>query len=288
MIVQTAVDGLRSLGLTNGDVVLVRAAARSLTPDRTHGSPAGVLLKAIREAIGPRGTIVALAFSRQNPAWKKPRDYTFTRSARTNAGAVPQIMLDCASAVRSAHPVNSFVADGPLAHRIVHSHGPQSTCFHPMRALIDLNAKMLLVGCVASSPGFSTVHLAQEDLGLAVKSLLSGLAGAYYYENGGRRWFSRRDIPGCSMGFAKAYPAYGAALKTGFVVEARSALIDAAAAYAVERRMLEQDPTSLLCDNPGCLWCGTRTYALSRWPRFFLNAPGAARKASARLRAQSA
>jgi aminoglycoside N3'-acetyltransferase len=198
------------------------------------------------------------------------------------------VLVDDPAAARSEHPTNSFVALGPLAEDIAGDHDETSTAFHPMRALIRHRGKMLLVGCMHTSPGFSTVHLAQEDLGLATRSVLSGLIGAHYYDHkrfGERRWFARADVPGCSMGFGKAYPQYEKAglLAVGNVLAARSALIDAAAAYRVERAMLERDPTSLLCDEPACTFCATRTYNYRALPGYAVRVPKAIAKAAVLL-----
>jgi aminoglycoside 3-N-acetyltransferase len=264
---------IRALGVNTGDTLLVRAAARQIGLQ----DPARTLHHAIRSAIGESGTVVALAFTRQAPFWNRPSDYTYDRNAQvTSGGAVAKIVVENPNSERSAHPTNSFAAIGPKALLITSNHGPKQTSFAPMQTLISLRAKMLLVGCVDSSPGFSTVHLAQEHLGLASKSLLSGLMGAYYRtEAGERRWFARRDIPGCSLGFSKAYPYYDRAgiLSRGFVGNAESLCVPCSEAYNVDLSLLRADPNSLLCDNPTCIFCGTRTYNVRRWVRLGLRFP---------------
>ena len=59
------------------------------------------------------------------------------------------------------------------------------------------------------------------------------------------------------MGFGNLYPRYREAglLLEGEVATARSYLISAAKAYAVDRRTLEDDPLSVLCSDPECLDC---------------------------------
>jgi aminoglycoside N3'-acetyltransferase len=122
---------------------------------------------------------VALSFTSDFYFWQKQRaaQFPFHSRMKSETGALPQIVLDHPASVRSKHPTNSFVAIGPNAKAIVQGHDESSTGFFPIKNLIDLGGKLLLVGCVDSSPGFSTVHRVQEDLGLADKTLMSRMRG---------------------------------------------------------------------------------------------------------------
>src|SRR6266404_5896278 len=168
---QTIVFDLQNLGLRSGDTVLVRSAAKAIKVET--GSPAKALFDGVRDTIGPTGTVVALSFTSDFYFWQKKRaaQFPFHSKAKSGTGAFPQIVLDHPASVRSLHPTNSFVAIGPNANAIVHGHDERSTSFFPIKNLIDLGGKLLLVGCVETSPGFSTVHRVQEDLGLADKTL---------------------------------------------------------------------------------------------------------------------
>jgi aminoglycoside 3-N-acetyltransferase len=272
---QRIVSDLQNLGLRSGDTVLVRCAAKAINVET--GSPAKALFDGICNAIGPTGTIVALSFTSNFYFWQKQRAAQFPFHSRTKSetGALPQMVLDHPASVRSKHPTNSFVAIGPNANAIVQGHDESSTSFFPIRNLIDLGGKLLLVGCVDSSPGFSTVHRVQEDLGLADKILTSGMRVCAVQEGNGIRWFERKDVAGCSAGFGKFYRHYESAgiLSTGLVGDAYSIFADAAAAYSVERTIMEKDPTAAFCDDPCCTSCGLRTYAPARMTRFFLSVP---------------
>jgi aminoglycoside 3-N-acetyltransferase len=272
---QRIVSDLQNLGLRSGDTVLVRCATKAINVET--GSPAKALFDSICHTIGPTGTLVALSFTSDFYFWQKQRAAQFPFHSRTKSqtGVLPQIVLDHPASVRSKHPTNSFVAIGPNANAIVQGHDESSTSFFPIKNLIDLGGKLLLVGCVDSSPGFSTVHRVQEDLDLADKTLMSRMRGCAVQEGDDIRWFERKDVAGCSAGFGKFYRHYESAgiLRTGLVGGAYSIFADAAAAYRVERNIMEKDPTAAFCDDPCCTSCGLRTYAPARMTKFFLSIP---------------
>ena len=274
-MLQPIAADLRNLGLRSGDTVLVRCAARAIKV--SSGSPATALFDGIMQTIGPSGTLVALAFTPDFYFWQKKRaaQFPFHPRAKPDVGAFSQIVLDQPLSVRSRHPTNSFVALGPNADEIVRGHDENETAFYPLKRLIELAGKLLLVGCVESSPGFSTVHRVQEDLGLADRTLMSRKRICAVQDGDRIRWFERRDISGCSAGFGKFYGGYEAAgiLRSGSVGGAYSIFADAAAAYRVERTILEMDPTAAFCDDPSCTSCGLRTYSPARMTRFFLTVP---------------
>jgi aminoglycoside 3-N-acetyltransferase len=262
---------LVNLGLRKDDTVLVRCAATAMTV-QTLSRPKA-LLDGIRQVVGSGGTIVGLAFTPDFYAWQRRRaaEVPFHAHAKPETGALPEMLLNDPSAVRSRHPTNSFVAIGPNATIILEGHTEETTSFYPIKKLIEIGGKMALIGCVESSPGFSTVHRVQEDLGLAERTLLNGLRISAVRDEGSIRWFARKDNSGCSAGFWKFYAKYerDGILNKGNVGGAFSMLIDAAAAYRVERPILEQDPSAALCDDPACTSCGLRTYAPRRMARFF-------------------
>ncbi|MCS3726380.1 AAC(3) family N-acetyltransferase [Bradyrhizobium betae] len=285
-ILNIAAD-LVKLGLRRDDTVLVRCATKSMTVQVANRP--GALLDGIRRVIGPGGTIVALAFTDDFYFWQRKRalQSPFHAKAPAGTGALPQMLLDNPLSIRSLHPTNSFVALGPNARLIVEGHNEKSTSFYPIEKLMQLGGKLALIGCVESSPGFSTVHRVQEDLGLADRTLLSGLRLCAVRQEKSYRWFFRRDIPGCSAGFGKFYSEYEqeGILSRGSVGGALSMLADAAAAYRVERRILEKDPTAAFCDDPSCTSCGMRTYSPNRMRRFFLSLPKkAANRVAAKFR----
>lgn len=266
---------LRALGLAAGDTALVRADVGAV--GRVKGGVGEGLIGALRDAVGPEGTLVALSFTKNFPLLRLDRSYVFDRDTPPTTGALARLFLEQQDAVRSRHPTNSFVAIGRRAAEVVAGHDEGASCFEPIGKLLALRGRQILIGCVATSPGFTTVHWAQHTRGLSRRSVLKGLFGVQYRKDGELRLFKRRDFGGCSRGFSKFYSDYvsAGALRSGLVGQAYSILIDANDAYRLEHARLAGDPRSALCDDPLCLFCrGSWWYnkrdMLSFYPRFAL------------------
>lgn len=271
-------ENLVGLGIQRDDIVLVRAALGNIGRMENGAS---TFLNALLTTVGPRGTVVSLAFTRGAFIRRaKPAD-AYTQETPTYAGALPQVMLSHPGRSRSAHPQCSYVAIGQRADELTKDHGPDDGAYEPVRKLMDLGGKGLLVGCVDVSPGFTTAHLAEVDLGLHRRVIMPWLNTSYYYDMEGRlRLFRRRDPGLCSMSFRKFYPLYRKAgiLRDGLVGAAPSMLVDLAAAYPIERTELGRDPQFTVCENPDCATCNAR-----RWDRLH-HLPGFVARRLARSR----
>ncbi|MEU3221902.1 AAC(3) family N-acetyltransferase [Streptomyces sp. NPDC006976] len=171
------VRGLGALGIASGDVALVHTSLRSF--GYVAGGAQSVQL-ALRDAIGPTGTLVVPAFTPQlcHPrTWLRrdlaphpdvsaeipPYDPLCTPVART-IGAVPDLVRSLPDALRSPHPHVSFAAQGPLAAAVVGRH-PDAWRFSaqsPLGRLWDLDATVLMLG---TGWGRCTVlHLAEYQV----------------------------------------------------------------------------------------------------------------------------
>jgi aminoglycoside N3'-acetyltransferase len=275
-LTETLIADLRTIGLVQGDAVLVRCATRPIAPRAK--AVASTLLDALLEVVGPTGTVVALTFTDVQKASEKKPIAIFSDDARTTAGSFASAVLRHPGRKRSTHPSNSIAAIGAQADFLVDAHTEQTLPFSWMRRLIEISGKQLVIGCVtqninalgfAESPGLSTVHFTQEDLGLSDKTFLSGTEGCFVAEPDGEpRWAPRIHIPGCSLGFWKMYGHYVRAgiLHAGLVGEAYSILGAAAEAAKVERSIMADNPRAVLCDRPYCTSCGSWSYARRRLP----------------------
>lgn len=253
---------LRALGIAAGDRVLVRAGLGAV--GRIDGG-AGAFVEALLAAVGPQGTVVSLAFT-DSTFLRRPRpEDAFTPDKPSNAGALPNAMLGHPGHLRSRHPMCSYVAIGHDAALFTANHDETSGAYEPVRHLLDARGKCVLVGCVASSPGFTTAHLAEADLGLQRRVVLPRLNATYYRDAAGAlRLYRRPDMGLCSMSFYKFYAHHVRAgvLASGFVGNAYSILVPAAAAYQIERAILERQPAFGVCDSPDCFVCNA-----GRWDR---------------------
>ena len=73
----------------------------------------------------------------------------------------------------SNHPTHSFVGIGEKVKNVLKFHDETKPSFFPISELAKkFDFSMLLLGCVDSSPGFSTVHATQYRLGLTQKHIL--------------------------------------------------------------------------------------------------------------------
>ena len=180
----------------------------------------------------------------------------------------------------------SYVAIGRLAEDFVEGHDENAPAYEPIRKLIAHNGRCALIGCAASSPGFTTTHLAEADLGLLSRVILPSLNTTYYESTDGQlKVFRRKDLGLCSMSFSKFYSHYvtEGILTTGLVGNAYSIAAPAREAYAVDRRILAREPQFNVCGSDYCFTCNARRWdRLHKMPGFFL------RLIASRLRRQVA
>lgn len=252
------VSQLQALGLARGDTVLVRAATSAIGTVSGENNRPDFLTDAILETIGPEGLLLGLSFSKSDWIFRFPKKEPYDTGEPAVTGGLVAAMLRRPHAYRSDHPTNSFVAMGEGASAFLADHDAEAACFAPIRKLIARRGKMMLIGCEQTSPGFSTVHLVQHDLGLDTRTWMGLILGRRYLaKDGSVRWYRKKDVPGCSMGFGKFYEPYRAEgiLREGKVGEANGLLIDAAAAYDVEHGIVSRDPTAALCDRDCCMTC---------------------------------
>lgn len=150
---------LRSLGLAQGDMVMVHAALRSVGP--IFGGP-DALIDALRAVVGPTGTIAAYldwdapwedmvdADGRTLGDWRQevvPFDPGRTRAAREN-GAFAELLRTTPGAHRSANPGASVAAIGARAawltadHPLDYGYGPGT----PLARLVEARGRVLMLG----------------------------------------------------------------------------------------------------------------------------------------------
>jgi aminoglycoside N3'-acetyltransferase len=249
------IEDLRHLGVRRNDTILLRADLSRL--GRTDFRLSEILIDILLEAVGPRGTISTLTFSKTYPVNAAPADKPFDFDTPSNSGSLAKLFLQHPDVLRSRHPSTSFAAIGPNAETICLDHTPDAPPYLPIERLIELDGIMIVMGCVDSSPGFTSVHWAQHQLGLAQQSTRSKKSGVYYRDGDQLRLHRVAAPGGCSLGFWKFYSAYANAqsLFSGHVGDAYSLAIRARTAYEIDRKILEQNPRFALCDNPDCWKC---------------------------------
>lgn len=153
----TLVEELRTLGVHPGGVLLVHTAFTEIRP--VEGGPLG-LIAALREALGPDGTLVMPAMTDGEGVF----DPATTPTA--DMGITAELFRQQPGVVRSTHPGASFAALGPRAEQICAPqplsppHGPDS----PVGRVHDLDGQVLLLGVEHSES--TTLHLAEAIAGV--------------------------------------------------------------------------------------------------------------------------
>ncbi len=144
---------LAALGVRRGHVLLVHTSFRAVRP--VEGGPLG-LIEALRNAIGPEGTLVM-------PTMTDGESVFDPRSTPTEAmGITAELFWRQRGVVRSTHPGGSFAAAGPHAHRIcapqplTPPHGPDS----PPGRVHELGGHVLLLGVEHSES--TVLHVAES------------------------------------------------------------------------------------------------------------------------------
>jgi aminoglycoside N3'-acetyltransferase len=144
---------LRELGVQQGGVLLVHTSFRAVRP--VEGGPLG-LIEALRDALGPGGTLVM-------PSWTGADDEPFdpkTTPASEDLGVVAETFWRLPGVLRSHH-LEAFAAVGPEAAGIVSGplplppHLPES----PVGHVHERDGQVLLLGVGHDSD--TTLHLAE-------------------------------------------------------------------------------------------------------------------------------
>lgn len=134
----------RSLGINEGDTLLVHSSLRSL-----GGATPSDVIDGLKDALGEDGTLVFPALSYLNCNPRNPVfDYYKTKS---NIGALPEYFRTKVDGViRSMNPTHSCCALGKNAEYITSGHILDKTpCGEnsPFRRLMLLKGKILFIGC---------------------------------------------------------------------------------------------------------------------------------------------
>jgi len=155
---QTLVRQLRSLGVLPGGVLLVHIAFRTVRP--VENGPLG-LIEALRDALGPEGTLVMPSWTGDDSA---PFDPAMTPAAG-DLGIVAELFRRLPGVRRAAHAF-AFAAIGPAAEAILVDplplppHIPKS----PVGRVHDLDGQVLLLG--VGHDADTMLHLAELRAGV--------------------------------------------------------------------------------------------------------------------------
>jgi aminoglycoside 3-N-acetyltransferase-4 len=144
---------LRALGVQQGGVLLVHTSFRAVRP--VEGGPLG-LIEALREALGPKGTLVMPSWTGDDNAPFDPR----STPASPDLGVVAETFWRLPGVLRSNH-LQAFAAVGPEAAGLLSDplplppHLPES----PVGRVHERDGQVLLLG--VGHDANTTLHLAE-------------------------------------------------------------------------------------------------------------------------------
>ncbi|WP_323594870.1 AAC(3) family N-acetyltransferase [Aliarcobacter butzleri] len=261
---------LIDLGIKNGDVVFIRANLAKIGRIKRN-----IFINTLLNIVGEEGTIVTLAFSKSFPFYRVDKNYIFDCNTIPTTGALGKAFLEHNKVLRSSHPTNSFMAIGKKANIILENHNELAMSYDPMYKIVSLNAKMINIGITSENPGFTTVHLAQQELGLTKKSILKNLLRVYYKSSDNEiKLFKRKDIGGCSDGFGKFYQYYldKNKLVFGKLGNTNAIVANAKDIYEIDLDLMKKNNSFHFCDNPLCFICRcTWKYDLKYLPNYLIS-----------------
>jgi aminoglycoside 3-N-acetyltransferase len=238
------VRDLLALGVRPGGILLVHSSLRSLGPNA--GGPQAVIA-ALREALGPAGTLLLPALSYATVTRERPVfDQRLTPSC---VGIIPETFRLMPGVRRSLHPTHSVCAVGPLTADLLDAHASDSTpCgpASPFRRLPEAGGRILMLGC-GLKPNTS-MHAIEE---LVVPPYLFGepLEYALVREDGSRtaKLYTPHGFAGWKQRYDRVEALLGpAGLRSGPVLEAEAHLLDAALLREAALAALRRDPLAFV------------------------------------------
>jgi aminoglycoside 3-N-acetyltransferase len=164
---------LRQSGIGEGDLIVVHSSAEALKP--TGLGPSRIVDRMLA-LVGPAGTVAMPAFPRYDgepqgiarmtaDVSRLVLEYNVRRSIPWT-GAVPLKLMQRAGSVRSAHPLNTMVARGPLAQAMMSKNlegdrplpcGVNSS----WKFCLDHGAKVIALG-VDMAHSLTMIHVAED------------------------------------------------------------------------------------------------------------------------------
>lgn len=194
--VKSISEGLRKIGVKEGDVIIVHS---SLSSFGWVCGGAQAIVESLFNVVGKNGTIVMPSQSGDlsdpinwcNPPvpkewidtiYKNMPAFNKEMTPSRSMGKVVECFRALKSTERSEHPQVSFVANGVLSKRITESHPltPQFGINSPLGKLYNLNAKVLLLGVGYNN--CTSFHLAES----LIDNMPKNKVGTSIMENGER------------------------------------------------------------------------------------------------------
>lgn len=261
---------LKKLGISTGDMLFVRISYKAI--GKVEGGPKAVI-DAILNVIGDEGTLLATAFPKRIPSYKRwfHRNYIYKKGMKPSTGAIPSVMCTYSNAFFSSNPISPYVAIGKNAEKITSIHRPDTESYAIVKYIItNYNPKCLRIG---GNELDGTTHLAlSEVLSDREEYQVRLPSGIYFIENGVKKWKERTVSKFCYNGYKQFYIQYiqedpSAVLKSGKVGEGDAVVTSMTRTYMIEKRYISEDPRVLFCKSDSCMTCRV-SFSYSDYSKF--------------------
>ena len=238
------VEGLRALGVREGDVLLVHSSLSSF--GHVVGG-ADAVIDALCEAVGPDGTVAVPTHT-----WDRVRAHSPVFDVRATpccVGLIPETFRHRPDALRGLHPTHSCAAIGPMREELFKGHETQVTpcgSKSPYQRLIRCGGKIVFLGVDLRVN--TSLHALEEMA--CVPWLFVRFEMLYTVDYEGRKTAvpSRRHSDRMRRDFEKMEPILERerVLVKGRIGEATVRVVDAAGMERVVMPLLAEDPFLLL------------------------------------------
>lgn len=230
-------DGLRSLGLKGGDIVLLHSSLLSL--GKVEGGPAAVI-DAFLDVLTGEGTLLVPVFGA--------------------LGILTDEVKSRPNAVVSPCPVGTLAAIGKDAEELCHDHWKAETVHGhhtPYTRIAEHNGYICLLG--VDQDRNTTLHSVEALLELPYLNDATRTFTTPEGETVTKTW---KYYPGPHRDFIGLDPLLEAATAEGRIGNAEVRLIRAKELYEIALAIGKNDPAFVLCDNPACADCVRQRAAL--------------------------
>ena len=153
------ISDLQSLGIANGDIIMVHSSFRSLGKYELNPE---IIISAFLDTIGKKGTLLMPALSYA----QEPNDVHSTSDTPSNVGSLSEYFRLRNGTIRSVHPTHSVCGIGPAVKELFSEHQNDSTpCgqFSPFNKILNIEAKIVMLGC-GLLPN-TAIHAIEESIG---------------------------------------------------------------------------------------------------------------------------
>jgi aminoglycoside 3-N-acetyltransferase len=241
------VQDFKQLGIRRGDAVLVHSALSAIgnVEDGADG-----VIDALLEVVGEEGTLLMPTLS----------SGVFDQAeSPSGVGLITETFRKRKGVIRSFHPTHSVAALGKQAEELTRGHLECPTACGegtPYFKLMDIGGKILLLG--VDQDRNTSLHTIEAMVRLPY---LKTVTRQYKDPKDGEiKTLEIHEYPGPHRDFIGLDPVFRkeGIMNIGKVGKAVCRLIDAARMREITLRLLQEDATAILCDNPSCQDCVTQ------------------------------